>query len=690
MQRIFYPHSVVVIGVSERPENLARIIIANLQAFRYKGQLYAVGRRKGMVHGIPIATTLDEVPDGLDLAVILTPAATVPEFMESCGRKSIRCVVVESGGFGEFSEEGRRLEQRLLEIAARYGMRLVGPNCISVVNQEIGLCLPFAPISPSTARLGPASVIAQSGGVSITYADLLCTSGVGLDKAVSIGNKADLDETDYLSYFLQDPGTRIICLYLESISDGRELMRLARSSTKPIIVQKANRGEASQHVALSHTAALADDDRIVTAAFRQVGIFRSEDFRESIAIAQGLSLPPVRGNNLVIISRSGGHAVIAADEAERHGFRLAPLPSEFLERVHALFRADVISITNPIDLGVLFDFELYAHIVEECLRMLSPDAVLLINAYSLPEAESAHRLARRVEEIVKESGRPVAFCVYSQGNEKQMCQQHTSLPVFAEIEDALRGLAASRDWNSRQARPIETASAAVRAQAQKETEQLWTRSGVLTADQALSLCQAYSIPIARFEVADDPEAAVQAADRLGYPVALKALATEIIHKSDVGGVALGLANGAAIRQEAKAMLTRIAHPAMLMVQQMVGGGLELILGGKRDRSFGPVVMLGLGGIYVEVFGEATFRIAPLTLTDAQEMVEEIRGNRLLRGVRGKPPLDREALIKALAAISSMLMENPSIGEIDINPLLVLENGAAAVDARVLVNRKQVT
>jgi acetyltransferase len=683
MQRIFYPRSVVVIGVSERPENLARIIIANLQAFRYKGELYAVGRRKGMVHGIPIATSLDEVPDGLDLAVILTPAATVPKFMESCGRKSIRCVVVESGGFGEFSEEGRRLEQRLLEIAARYDMRLVGPNCISVVNQEIGLCLPFAPISPSTARLGPASVIAQSGGVSITYADLLCTSGVGLNKAVSIGNKADLDETDYLSYFLQDPGTQIICLYLESISDGRELMRLARSSTKPIIVQKANRGEASQHVALSHTAALADDDRIVTAAFRQVGIFRSEDFRESIAIAQGLSLPPVRGNNLVIISRSGGHAVIAADEAERHGFRLAPLPSEFLERVHALFRADVISITNPIDLGVLFDFELYAHIVEECLRMLSPDAVLLINAYSLPEAESAHRLARRVEEIVKESGRPVAFCVYSQGNEKQMCQQHTSLPVFAEIEDALRGLAASRDWNSRQPRPIETASAAVTAQA-KEAEQLRTRSGVLTADQALSLCQAYSIPIARFEVADDPEAAVQAADRLGYPVALKALATEIIHKSDVGGVALGLANGTAIRQEAKAMLTRIAQPAKLMVQQMMGSGVELILGGKRDRSFGPVVMLGLGGTYVEVFDEVTFRIAPLTLTDAQEMVEEIRGNRLLRGVRGKPPLDREALIKALVAISSMLMENPRIGEIDINPLLVLENGAAAVDARVLV------
>jgi acetyltransferase len=627
---------------------------------------------------------LDEVPDGLDLGVILTPAATVPELMESCGRKGIHRIVVESGGFSEFSEEGRRLEQQLLEIAHRYDMRLVGPNCISVVNQEIGLCLPFAPISPATAKLGPASVISQSGGVSVTYMDLLCMAGVGVNKAVSIGNKADLDETDYLSYLLQDPGTQIICLYLESISDGRELLRLARSSTKPIIIHKANRSQASEHVAFSHTAALADDDRIVSAAFRQVGIFRSEDFRESVAIAQGLSLPPVRGNNLVIISRSGGHAVIAADAAERYGFRLMPLPSEFLERARSLLRTDVITLANPIDLGVIFDFDLYAWIVEECLRILSPDAVLLINTFSLVEAERAHGLARRVEEIVKESGRPIAFCVYSQGDEKQMTQRYTNLPVFAEIEDALRGLAASRDWNSRRTHMVETASEPPR----KETTQFSPESGVLTADQALSLCQVYDIPIAPFEVANDPEGAVQAADRLGYPVALKALATEHVHKSDAGGVALGLADGATIKGHAEAMLARFANPTKLMVQRMVSGGLEVIVGGKRDRSFGPVVMLGLGGILVEAFDDVAFRVAPLSRADAQDMIEEIRGKRLIEGFRGKPPLDREALIKTLTSISSMLTENSAIAEIDINPLLVLENGAVSVDARVLVDRKQ--
>lgn len=688
MQRIFYPHSVVVIGVSERPENLARNIIANLQAFGYGGQIYAVGRRKGMVRGVTIASSLNEVPDGLDLAVIVTPAATVPELVESCGRKGIHQVVVESGGFGEFSEEGRKLEQEILESIHRWDMRLVGPNCISVVNQEVGLCLPFVPLSPTTARLGPVSVVSQSGGVSVTYMDLLCAAGVGINKAVSIGNKADLNETDYLRYLLGDPGTQIICLYLESISDGRELLHLARSSIKPIIIHKANRGQASRHVAFSHTAALADDDRIVSAAFRQVGILRSEDFRESVAIAQGLCLPPVRGNNLVIISRSGGHAVVAADAAERYGFRLTPLPKEFLEQASSLLRTDVITLANPIDLGLIFDFDLYARIVEECLRILSPDAVLLINTFTLVEAERAQKLAQRVEEIVEGSGRPVAFCAYSQGYETQMTQRHTNLPIFAEIEDAIRGLAASRDWNSRKERAVETTSETSIERAPNETRRLLSGARVFMADEALSLCEQYGISIARFEVANGPDAAMEAADRLGYPVALKVLAAEHIHKSDVGGVALGLQDRAAISREAEAMLTRIGHPTRLMVQRMVSGGLEMIVGGKRDRSFGPVVMLGLGGIFVEAFDDVTFRVAPIGRTDAEEMVEEIHGKRMLHAFRGRPPLDRESVIKALTSMSTMLTENPAIDEIDINPLVVLETGAVALDARVLVTGKQ--
>ena len=315
--------------------------------------------------------------------------------------------------------------------------------------------------------------------------------------------------------------------------------------------------------------------------------------------------------------------------------------------------------------------------------MLSPDAVLLINTYSLNEAEGAHRLAQRVEEIARESGRPIAFCVYSQGDEAQEIQQHTRLPVFAEIEDALRGLAASRDWNLRRTRQADATREAIHNSPQ-EAQHLLTRPGVLTAERALALCQVYGITTAPLEIANNPEEAAEAAGRLGYPVALKALATELVHKSDMGGVTLGLTDAATIKQEAVAMLSRIKHPAKLMVQRMVTGGLEVILGGKRDRSFGPVVMFGLGGLNVEVFSDVAFRVAPLSRADAEEMTDELRGKRLLEGGRGKPPVDREALIRALLSVSSMLVENPRITEVDINPLLALERGAVAVDARIVV------
>ena len=345
----------------------------------------------------------------------------------------------------------------------------------------------------------------------------------------------------------------------------------------------------------------------------------------------------------------------------------------------------MIALNNPIDLGLILDFDLYGRIVEECLRILSPDAVLLVNTYSLNEAEEAHRLARRVEEIVKESGRPIAFCVYSQGDEKQTTQKQTGLPIFAEIDDALRGLAASRDWNHWRTHHTDATSRAAPASRPEGTEQLLASSGVLTTDQALGLCQTYGIPVAPFEVVDDLDAAVEAAGRIRYPVAMKALATQLVHKSDVGGVVLGLADAVAVRREAAAMLAKIAQPARLLIQQMVVGGLEVILGGKRDRSFGPVMIFGLGGIYVEVFGDVAFRVVPLDRADAEEIIDEIRGKRLLEGIRGHPPLDRKKLTEALLPLSRILTNNLRIAEMEINPLIVQEHRVAAVGARVVLS-----
>ena len=682
MERIFYPRSIVVIGVSERPDNLGRNILANLHAFGYQGDLYAVGRRRGQAHGVPIVASLEEVPDGLDLAVILVPAALVPDLVAACGRKGIERIVIESSGFSEFSPAGRELEEQVVETAREWGIRFVGPNCISVVNLEAGVCLPFVSVTPDPVRLGTASVVAQSGGVSITYLDRFSAAGVGVNKVVSIGNKADLDEADYLAYLLDDPGTEMICIYLESIGEGRELMELARDARKPIIVHKTNRGQASQRIALSHTAALADDDRIVSGALRQAGMLRAEDFRDAVAIGQGLALPPVTGNRLMVISRSGGHAVAAADAAEGYGFDLPPLSSAFADRVRDLFRADVIALTNPLDLGVIFDFELYAEITEECLRTVAPDAVLLINTYSANEIDASRRMARQVERIVAELERPVALCIYAQGDEARAVQEEVDLPVFTEIDEAVRGLAASRDWHRRQAQ--RAGAATLRPEPAAPAAPPPLPEGTLTTDQALALCQRYALPVAGWEAVDSVEAAAQAADRLGYPVALKVLAAEVVHKSDVGGVVLNLGKRTAVRQAAEEMLSQVAGPARLMVQRMVTGGVEVILGGKQDPSFGPVVMFGLGGVHVEVFDDVAFRVAPLTRFDAQEMIDEVKASRLLEGARGAPPADREGLIEAILSISRLMATNPHVVELDVNPLLVLEEGAVAVDARAVI------
>lgn len=679
MHRIFYPQSIVVIGVSEKPDNLARNIILNLRTFGYAGALYAVGRERGEVYGVPIVPSLDEVPNGVDLAVILVPAPLVPGLMETCGRKGIRRVVIESGGFSEFSEQGRQLEEQLKEIARRWDIRFVGPNCISVVNLDAGVCLPFAHIGRETLRFGPVSVVSQSGGVSITYAEMFSAAGLGVNKVISIGNKADLDEADYLEYLLEDPGTRIVCLYLESVDDGRGLMALARRSEKPIIVHKANRGTASQSIARSHTAALANDDRIVSAAFRQAGILRADSFGDAVSMALGLTLPPVRGDDIVVISRSGGHAVIAADFVEKYGFRLAPLPQSFIDEVRALFRADVIAPTNPLDLGAIFDFDLYARIVEQTLRMLKPDAVLLINTYSRSEAEGAHRLAQQVDVIVRETRMPGAFCAYGEGGVTRELIGQVSMPVFTDIEGAVRALAASREWHRRQ----------TQRQVMLEDAPPGPRRPLPlgSMDGALALCREYGIPVAPWTVADDPEGAADAADGLGYPVVLKALSARVVHKSDVSGVVLGLNDRAAVRREAAAMRARVlsqvpdATDLRFLVQRMVGGGVEVILGGRQDPSFGPVVMFGLGGVFVEVFGDVAFRVAPLTRADVEEMLAEVRGRALLEGARGRPPADREALIGAILAFSRLLVENPDIAEIEINPLLALPEGVVAVDAR---------
>ena len=689
MDRIFYPNSVAVIGASDRPDNLGANIIANLLEFDYRGDIYPVGLREGQVHGLPILASVEALPDGVDLAVILTPAATVPDLMEACGEKGVRRAVIESGGFSEFSEEGRELEEQVCEVASRWGMRFVGPNCISVVNMENGLCLPFVPFERQSFKRGPVSVLAQSGGISITYLLMLSEAGLGVNKVVSMGNKANLDEVDYLSFLLQDPGTEVIILYLESIEEGRRLIELAATSPKPIIVHKTNISRASAEVAFSHTGALANDDVIVTAALRQSRVARAASFSDAVHLAQGFTLPPVRGRNLVVLSRTGGHAVIAADAAEKNDFRLMPISEDILDDVRSLLRADVISLTNPLDLGSIFDFSLYGRIVEKCLNILDPDAVVVVHTYnSGAETESSHRLAQQLGELARTLYRPVAFCPFAPRSEIELLQREMGYPIFTEVEAAVRALAASRERSARPSRLIPLPPPPNRRP--HEIENLLSRDGVLTTDTALGLCAAYSIPVAEWAVVDSAEGALVAASGMEYPVVLKTLSPDVTHKTDVGGVALNVDGPQRLREAFATLMGHLETRAPdarfggVLVQRMLPGGREVILGGKRDPSFGPVIMFGSGGVRAEVFQDIAFRLAPLTRESASEMIAEVRGSRILRGVRGDRPVDVEAVVEVLLALSRLMVECPEVAEIDVNPLLVFEEGATAVDARAII------
>jgi acyl-CoA synthetase (NDP forming) len=690
VDQLFYPKSVVVVGVSERPDNLAREIVENLFEFQFNGEIFFVGKKDGILFGRRICTSMEDLREGIDVAVILTPALTVPGILESCGQKGIRWAIIETGGFREYSEEGAQLENEILQIARKWGIRIVGPNGIGIMNIHNGFVVPFRKLKRGPVSKGKISVLAQSGGILLAYASLLTSANVGLSKFVSMGNKLDLNEIDYLKYLIEDPQTEIIGLYLESLERGRELMDIARSTSKPIIVHKANTGESSRHIAKLHTAALANDDRVVEAALRQADIIRTKDFRSFVNAVKILSLPPMKGKNLVIISRSGGIGVVAADSAERHGFRLLPPDKTLQERFHSFFRAKVIQPTNPLDLGDLFNFDLYTNILQQVLKFPMVDGILFMHGATAEEKEPSRRFIQAVKDLSIQYQKPVALQYNTEEEELAYIKRALGYPIFAEPEDALMALAVSRDHYRKQnvlkekppSFPVD------RSQVKDLLQKARNEKRDLLLPEAFEVLQAYGIPVADYQVAQGKGDLQKAMEKLGKPVALKVVSPEISHKSDVGGVALNL-NDFAQAEKAYEKMNSLnqGKVAGVLVQKMVPDGKEVILGSKRDSSFGPVVLFGLGGIFVEILKETSLRVVPINRFEAQEMISETKGSDIFRGLRGEKPLDTEALIESLLRLSQLVADFPEIEGIDINPVKVLEKGAVAVDARILLNKQ---
>jgi len=694
MQKLFYPERIAVIGVSERRENAGRNIMENICRFDFAGDIFPVGPRGGIVCGKEILTSVDRLPEEIDAAIIITPAATVPDIVDQCGRKGIPWVIVETGGFGELSAEGKKLGDELLSTARKWGIRVVGPNGLGIINMSASLVTPFAPMHKEILKQGSVAVLSQSGGVMYNLVNQLSNNNIGISKAVSVGNKLDLDEIDYLSYLLEDDETQIILLYLESIMRGRQLMELAAQTTKPIVIHKVNRHPATSEIAMFHTQALATDDRVVDAAFREAGIVRAQSYREAIDWVKILTLPPMRGNNLVIISRSGGVAISTADFAIESKFTLYPLSEAFLNKVQEKSGPNVIKRTNPLDLGDFLNFDLFVGITEDALKE-GADGIFFQHGGATDDATGMISLGRAFHRLSLQYQKPISACFMFYESNAFQIRRSFELPLFADPQDAIHALAVSRDHSLR-IKEREPEENYPRFSFDRDTiEQNLQRAGAkerpLLLAEASEIVAATGIPCARSAVCQDIDEALAHADEIGYPVALKVNCPSVLHKVDKGFVARHIQDARAL-EEAFAQLAQLAQKQGfndgILLQGWVSHGMEMILGGTVDKSFGPVGMLGFGGSYAEIFGDTVLRILPLTEKGAETMLTELRGYPLLKGVRGVDPFDCTELIEALLKLSQLMTDGAEIKGIDINPLLVLPQGEGviAVDARIITSQ----
>ncbi len=459
MERIFEAESVAVVGVSERPGNLGGYIVQNLIAWGYGGKVFCVNPRGGEAFGHPLYPSVSDIPGSVDLGVIIVPAAAVPGIVDECGRKGITRLAIPTGGFEEFAGGGDSARDALLEAARRHGIRFVGPNCLTVINAHTGLCLPFVPVPPDLPR-GGVSIVAQSGGIGLDFLARLKDENTGFAKFVSVGNKTDLDEVDFLRYLGRDPATSVICMYLEDVGRGRELLEAARGIDKPVLVYKANVEPLTRESAQSHTAALANDDAVLEGAFRQAGIIRVDRMAHLARYAKVFSLPPLRGNRIALVSPTGGILVLASDQCARRGFEFPRLPDSLVEDIREHLRAGVIDISNPVDLGDVHDSDARVYIMDRLMQQDYVDGVIMLLIARMSSGEvttgGVHGLRKNIMpdlgDLIRKHGKPLVFSLLTTDDVRSQARRMVDYPIFDDVEEAVDAAAVLRDFSLRAGR----------------------------------------------------------------------------------------------------------------------------------------------------------------------------------------------------------------------------------------------
>jgi acetyl coenzyme A synthetase (ADP forming)-like protein len=702
VRAILQPQSIAVVGVSRREGSIGRAILGNLVRCGFRGRVVAVNPKATEIDGVRCYSSVGAVDLPLDLVVISVPAASVEEVVHECARAKVRAIVVISAGFAEVSAEGRKAEARLAEIVRGSGMRMVGPNCMGVINTDPAVSM-NATFSPSWPPAGGVSMLSQSGALGLAMLDHAAALHLGIGDFVSVGNKTDVSANDLLSYWADDPKTRVIALYLESFGNPRKFARVAPdvARKKPIVAVKSGRSAAGTRAAASHSAALASLDVGVDALFAQAGVVRTDTLEELFDVVGLLSTQPLpQGPRVGVVTNAGGPGILLADACEARGLVLPELTPGTVDVLRKLLPAEA-SVRNPVDMIASATPEQYAAAIVAVGADSHVDALVVIYIPPLvthPE-EIALAVARAAGTVPAQ--KPIAAVFMgSKGTPPSLSGgPRGAIPSYAFPENAALALSAALRCARWRERPKGQVTPLERDQIRKVRQildiALAKASGPswVSPEDARAILEAAGIPLATFVRADpEPDLVAAAAAGVGYPVVVKAIAQGLVHKSDVGGVALGLSDGGSVRRAVVSMSARLhdaGYPMEgVLVQREIAGGVEALVGVTMDASLGPVLVVGLGGVQVELLRDVAFRITPVSDVDAGEMVASLRAAKLLDGFRGSPPLDRDALLQVIQRVSALVEAFPELAELELNPLKVLARGqgVVAVDARIRLVR----
>ena len=683
LRRFFTPRVVAVAGANREPGRIGSEIFRNLRESGFTGTLVPVNPAATSVDGLAAFPSVAAIPGPVDLAVIVVPAAQVLGVVDDCIAKGVKALVVISAGFGESGDAGKAIEATLVAKIRAAGIRMIGPNCMGIINTDpaVSLNATFAPTRPARGRL---AFLTQSGALGIAILDYVKRLNLGISTFASVGNKADVSGNDLIQFWDEDPETDVILLYLESFGNPRKFAEIASrvGRRKPIVAVKAGRSEAGARAASSHTGARATSDRLAAAMLRDSGVIRTNTLEELFDVATLLSHQPVpAGRRVAIVTNAGGPAILAADACEANGLQVAPLTPETQRRLRA-FLPPAASVTNPVDMIASATPEQFERTIRDVAA--DPDVDSVIAIFIPPLVTRAEEVARAIHAAAAGSTKTIlASFMGGQG----VLPMLAPVPSFPFPESAAVALAAVTRYGEWRRHPIAEGTPmteAIRVSVREHVERgLANGGGWLTPAPCVALLQAAAIPTLPVRTASTADDAVAKARALGFPVALKASGESIVHKSDAGGVKLSLGSDEQVRHAFADLSASFgAELTAVVVQPMAAGGVEMMVGGLNDPAFGPVMMAGSGGVLVELMADTVFTMCPVSDEGARALLDQVRGVARLRGFRGTPPLDEQAFCGLIVRVSELLAACPEILEMDLNPVMVMASGVVAVDVRI--------